>query len=314
MGLIDFILSVAGNLTDFILNLAGLLLWLNWRSIRFDPLGKRTPATLIGTLRRAEPRRGRRWHLLAALGGLLVLRAGVYRLFGPAAHWTGNLGLGVITLSFRSDIFVRMLLFSIFSFGLTLGVFYLWLLLLSILAGPEPLHRLVRMQLGWIDRWPRWLKLFLPLAATAGLWWLASWPLVWLAIIPPPVSAAHRLEEALVIGLGVYPVWKYAAGALLVLHLLNSFIYFGKHPFWNYVNVTAQTLLRPVRAALRVLWRAVSSPLPRTSPLRAENVNFSPALKIALELLLDVVGIALVFLLAEFAGWGLGSLYPRLPF
>ena len=24
---------------DFILNLAGLLLWLNWRSIRFDPLG-----------------------------------------------------------------------------------------------------------------------------------------------------------------------------------------------------------------------------------------------------------------------------------
>ena len=26
---------------DFILNLAGLLLWLNWRSDRFDPLVKR---------------------------------------------------------------------------------------------------------------------------------------------------------------------------------------------------------------------------------------------------------------------------------
>ena len=25
------------SLIDFILNLAGLLLWLNWRSIRFDP-------------------------------------------------------------------------------------------------------------------------------------------------------------------------------------------------------------------------------------------------------------------------------------
>ncbi len=44
-------------LIDFILNLAGLLLWLNWRSVRLDPLGKRTPATLIGTLRRAEPQR-----------------------------------------------------------------------------------------------------------------------------------------------------------------------------------------------------------------------------------------------------------------
>jgi hypothetical protein len=125
-------------LIDFILNLAGLLLWLNWRSVRFDPLGKRTPATLIGTLRRAEPKRLRRWHLLAALGGLLLLRAVFYWQIGSAAHWTGTLNLGVITLSFRSDFFARMLWFSIFSFGLTLGVFYLWLLLLSILAGPEP--------------------------------------------------------------------------------------------------------------------------------------------------------------------------------
>ena len=78
------------GLIDFILNLAGLLLWLNWRSVRFDPLGKRTPATLIGTLRRAEPRRLRRWHLLAALGGLLLLRALFYWQIGSAAHWTGR--------------------------------------------------------------------------------------------------------------------------------------------------------------------------------------------------------------------------------
>ena len=76
-------------LIDFILNLAGLLLWLNWRSVRFDPLGKRTPATLIGTLRRAEPRRWRRWHLLAALGGLLLLRAVFYWQIGAAANWAG---------------------------------------------------------------------------------------------------------------------------------------------------------------------------------------------------------------------------------
>ena len=277
------------GLIDFILNLAGLLLWLNWRSVRFDPLGKRTPATLIGTLRRAEPRRLRRWHLLAALGGLLLLRALFYWQIGSAARWTGILNLSVITLSFRSDYFVRMLLFSIFSFGLTLGVFYLWLLLLSILAGPEPLpfHRLVRMPLGGIDRWARGVKFLLPLIVTATLWWLASWLLAWLQVIPEPVSPAHRIEESLVIGLSSYLAWKYLAGALLVLHLLNSYIYFGKHPFWGYVNAGAQTLLSPLRAL----------------PLRVGKADFAP-----------VVGIVLVFLAAELAGRGLVLLYGKLLF
>ena len=274
-------------LIDFILNLAGLLLWLNWRSVRLDPLGKRTPATLIGTLRRAEPQRWRRWHLLAALGGLLLLRALFYWQIGSAAHWTGTLNLSVITLSFRSDFFARMLWFSIFSFGLTLGVFYLWLLLLSILAGPEPIHRLVRMQLGRIDGWPCGVKLLLPLAITATFWWLASWLLTWLQIIPQPVSAAHRIEAALIVGLNSYLVWKYLIGALLALHLLNSYIYFGKHPFWSYVNAEARTLLSPLRAV----------------PLQAGKVDFAP-----------VAGLALVFLAAELAGRGLFFLYGRLPF
>jgi uncharacterized protein YggT (Ycf19 family) len=275
------------SLIDFILNLAGLLLWLNWRSVRLDPLGKRTPATLIGTLRRAEPQRWRRWHLLAALGGLLLLRALFYWQIGSAAHWTGTLNLSVITLSFRSDFFARMLWFSIFSFGLTLGVFYLWLLLLSILAGPEPIHRLVRMQLGRINGWPCGVKLLLPLAITATFWWLASWLLTWLQIIPQPVSAAHRIEAALIVGLNSYLVWKYLIGALLALHLLNSYIYFGKHPFWSYVNAEARTLLSPLRAV----------------PLQAGKVDFAP-----------VVGLVLVFLAAELAGRGLFFLYGRLPF
>jgi len=291
------------GLIDFILNLAGLLLWLNWRSTRFDPLGKRRPATLIGTLRLAEPKRMRRWHLLAALGGLLLLRAVFYWQIGSAAGWTGNLNLGVISLSFRSDsfghYFVRMLLFSSLSFGLMLGIVYYWLLLLSILAGPEPpsFHRLVRMPLGGIDRWPRWLKLLLPLIVTASGWWLASWPLAWLQVIPQPVSPAHRIEESLVIALGSYLVWKYVAGALLVLHLLNSYIYFGQQPFWGYVNAAARTLLSPLSAV----------------PLRLEKVDFAP-----------LVGIVLIFLFTHFAqngiklSWmdvpGLVGIYGKLPF
>ena len=274
------------GIIDFILNLAGLLLWLNWHSLRFDPLGKRMPATLIGTLRRAEPRRLRRWHLPAALGGLLLLRAVFYWQIGSEAGWAaGKLNLGIIVLSFRSDSFGCILLYSLSSFGLTLGVFYLWLLLLSILDGPEPFHRLVRMQLGPIDRWSRGIKFFLPLVLAACLWWLASWVLEWREIIPGPIPAAHRIEASLVIGLGSYLAWKYVAGALLVLHLLNSYIYFGRHPFWSYVTAEAQTLLRPLRAV----------------PLRAGKADFAP-----------VVGMALVFLLAELAERGLAALYLRL--
>lgn len=277
------------RLVDFILNLAGLLLWLNWRSIRFDPLGKRTPATLIGTLRLAEPRRMRRWHLLAVLAGLLLLRAVFYWQIGSAAHWTGNLNLGVVTLSFRSDLFDRILLFSFLSFGLALGVLYLWLLLLSLLSGPEPLpfHRLVKVPLGGIDRWPRWLKCLLPFVVTAVFWWLASWLLAYLEVIPPPVSPADRLEQAVVVGLGSYLAWKYIAGALLILYLLNSYIYFGRHPIWPYVTAGAQTLLAPLSRL----------------PLRAGKVDFAP-----------VIGIMLLFVAAEGAGRGLVFLYGRLPF
>lgn len=283
------------QIIDFILNLAGLLLWVSWRSLRFDPLRKRTPATLIGTLRRAEPQRSHWWQLPAVLGGMLFLRAVLYWQIGSAFKpvWSGKLDLGVLVLSIPiHDDWAglgRACLFSLFSFGLALGVFYLWLLLLSILAGPEPppFHRLVRIQLGSLDRWPRWSKWLLPLFVTATIWWLASWLLAPLQVIPPLVSPAQRIEEALVIGLGSYLTWKYPIGVLLTLHLLNSYIYFGRHPLWAYVDAEAQTLLSPLRAL----------------PLRVGKADFAP-----------VVGIALVFLLAGLVGRGLVVLYGKMPF
>jgi uncharacterized protein YggT (Ycf19 family) len=263
---------------DFILNLAGLLLWLAWRAAKADPLGKRRPATLIGTLRRADSRKGGlgRWQLPAILAGLILLRAIFYWQIGSVSKpvWAGTLNLGAIELSFRSDAFSRMLLYSVSSFGLTLSIFYLWMLFLSVLEGPEPIHSLVRMQLGRVDRWSRGLKIILPLIVVALLWWLLSWWFGWLQIIPRPASMAHRLGEALLVGAGSYLTWKFPIALLLVLRLLNSYIYFGKHPFWNYVNLSAQTLLTPLNKI----------------PLRAGKVDFAP-----------VLGIAAVFFLAEVA-------------
>ncbi len=271
-------------IVDFILNLAGLLLWLNWRSIRFDPLAKRTPATLMGTLRPASPKKIRRWHLLVFLACLLLLRAMVYRWIAPL--WFGKIDLEVVTLSFRSDWFLRILTFSFLSFGLTLGAFYIGLLFLSLLAGPEPMHSLVKIPLGRVDGWPRWAKILLPLFATAALWWLTSWLFVWLQIIPH-ISMAARFEQSCVIGLGSYLVWKFPLVILLTLHLLNSYIYFGRQPFWKYVNVTAQKLLGSLKNV----------------PLQLGKVDFAPLL-----------ALAVVFFAAELAARGLNWLYLRLPF
>ena len=278
------------GIVDFILNLAGLLLWLNWRSNRFDPLVKRRPATLMGTLRPATPRTLRRWHLLVVIALLLLLRAVVYWRVGAETNWAGKLNLGVVVLWFSSSRHWggvgHMALFSFASFGVMLGVFYVWLLLLSLLAGPLPIHGLVRIPLGRVDGWPRWAKAVLPFLVTGILWWLASGLLIRLHILTP-LPPVGRFQQALILAGSSYLLWKIPLGAILALHLLNTYIYFGQHPFWKYVNETAQTILLPLKRI----------------PLRVSKVDFTP-----------LVGIGLIFLVAQFAERGLSQMFNRLPF
>lgn len=288
------------GIIDFILNLAGLLLWLNWRSNRFDPLVKRMPATLMGTLRPAAPQKMQRWHLLALIAVLLVFRAAVYwwigRLFPNV--WVGHLNLGLTILPFRSDLFTRMLAFSFLSFGVLLGVFYIWLLALSLLAGPMPIHSLVTIPLGRLDRWPRWAKALLPFLATAVSWCLACWLLTRLDILTP-MSSAGRFQQAVTLGASAYLLWQYPLGVILLLYLLNSYVYFGRHPFWNYVNVTARTLLEPLKKI----------------PLSLGKVDFSPLVGMALIFGLAhcLLGLHLKFVSLRLDVPGLLDLYEKLP-
>lgn len=270
------------GIVDLILNIAGLLLWLNWRSIRFDPLTKRTPSTLMGTLRPASPHKLRRWHFLIVIGGLLFLRAAIYRWLGAATgSTTCYLDFGPTAQGFRLDVFLQALAFSFFSFGRLLGILYIGLLFFSILAGPQPISGLIRIPLGRVNDWPGWLKIILPFMGTAIFWWLASW--IFEKLPPQLVSSpAEKFQGAMVMGLSSYLVWKIPACGILVLYLLSSYIYFGRHPVWNYIEVTAQTLLRPIK----------------TVPLRIGRVDFAP-----------VVAMAILFFLFEAAERGLVWLY-----
>ncbi|MBU6400393.1 MAG: hypothetical protein KGS61_08755 [Verrucomicrobia bacterium] len=278
------------GLIDLTLNIAGLLLWINWRSTGFMSRRRPPVVSLVATLTKAGAGRARRWTSLGSLLGLLLLRALFYWQIGSAVDWTPNLQLQAIALPFRSDYFSRMLIFSFLSFGLVLGMFYCWLLLLSIanrgLPDTDPLQRLVRLHLGWLERWPLGLKLLLPLLLGAACWSGSAVGLARLEIIPPAQSPAHLLQQSLVIGVCAYLSWKHLIVALLGLHVLNSYVYLGNYPFWNYVNATARNLLWPLSGL----------------PLRLAGIDFTP-----------VAGIALIWLAADYGGRGLSQLYLHLP-
>ena len=252
------------GLLDFILNLVGLLLWFNWRAARF------TPATLAGTLRRAEKTPLKSWHLPFGIVGLLVVRAlfynFIYKEFGSALNWAGRVDIGVISVPFcgANSSLMTMLLYSFYSFGVMLGVFLLWVLLLSVLKSgameTDSLRQLLRLHLGTIEKWSRVTKLLLPLLIIVPIWWLGSWPLTYWNILPPVSGMMHRFEQALLVGVGGYLAWKYLIVGALALYFVSSYVYFGKQPLWQHLDVIARLLLAPLRSL----------------PLRFGKMDFAP--------------------------------------
>ncbi len=251
-------------LFDFILNLAALLLWLSWCSRHLDPWSKRTPATLVGTVKRAEPVSPKGWLLLSALGSLLVVRALFYRQVGSAVGWTPKLDLGFVVLAFRSDQMGPVFLYSFLSFARVLLVYYFWLLTLVLInwrvPEPDPLQTLLRLHLGWLRNWPWPLLVLLPVVAVAALW-SALYPLLQrVGIVTAPQVPLHVLEQSLLLTLTLVMSLKYLLPVFLLLDLVASYVYLGVSPVWNFVGTTSRNILWPLK------------PL----PLRLARVDLAP--------------------------------------
>lgn len=260
------------GLIDIILNLAGVLLWLSWRSLRFDPLVITSPATLVGTLRRAEPQRLRGWQLLAGLAVLLLLRALLYRQIGPAADWTPKLNLFFVVLAFRSDLWLPVTLYSVLSFARVLIVCYFWLLALAMInrrsTESDPLLKMLRHHLGPVARWPWLVQLLLPLLLVTALWIALHPLLLHLGITNRVRSNTHLAEQGILIGTALYLSLQYVLPVFLFLHLIGSYVYLGTSPLWDFVGATARNLLAPLRRL----------------PLRIARFDFTP-----------VAGVILIF-------------------
>jgi uncharacterized protein YggT (Ycf19 family) len=255
---------------DFILNCACLLLWLNWRSKRLASVPRVPGIALIATLKRAGQRPSDRWPASIVLVAVLLVRAILYRQIGPSIHWIPSVTLGPIALHFRSDMFTRMLLFSLLGFFLFLATFYFSLLLVTGMnrhtTNTDQWRALVRAHLGVLARLPEWLMLLAPFIITFLFWVTLGSMFGALQLSLPPKSFRHLIEQAAVIGFSAWLLWQYVIAAVLLLHIVSSYVYLGTAPFWKFIGATARGLLRPLA------WL----------PLRVGKVDLTPLLALSL--------------------------------
>jgi hypothetical protein len=144
----------------------------------------------------------------------------------------------------------------------------------------------VQLQLGWVGRWYWPVRLLLTPLAAALAWMVISPLLVKLAIIPAPKNTAYAWQLVGLLAISAVLTWKYVLALFLGLHLLNTYVYLGNSSFWQFVTLTGNRLVCPIR------W----------FPWRLGRVDFAPAIV----LIVTLVG-------AHFASVALANLYRRLP-
>ena len=82
-------------------------------------------------------------------------------------------------------------------------------------------------------------------------------------------APVHALEQGLVLGLFACLIWKYLVVGVLTLHMVQSYVYLGRSPLWDFVGETANNFLRPLSRL----------------PLRVGKIDLAPAVAIVLALL-----------------------------
>ena len=278
------------NLLHHILNLVGLLLWIRWRSLKHSaPLHPGGPF-LVSPLQQVVPNR-LRWMLLLGIGLLIVGRAAFYRMAGPGLNWLPSLSPGAIEIEifFRSDLFPRMLLYSFLSFLTVLLLYVFSLLYLSLinrdLTDAEPYQKALRHQLGFLAGLPGFIRFFLPLLLAGAAWALIRLGLGRLDLIPAANSPVQILLESLLVGVGSYFTWLYLMAAILFVHVVTSYVYFGNFGLLAYLNLSSR----------------------KVTPL----FQWLPFLKYGTVDLTPVAGMAILFLATEYGSLGLTVLFKR---
>lgn len=238
---------------NLLLNLAGLGLWIG--AFAFSRAASRLsrPLTLLSALRPEASAAHGRLVLLGSLTALLVLRAAAYWNFSTTGGRLPSIDFGILLISFRPDLFTDLLAYSFGSFLVFLYLYYLWMLGVSLCcrsSGPvDSIENFVNQQLWFLASWHVGWKVFISLFAGAGLWLATGMVLQVFGIggIPREWSVLTLLLQSPFVAASFGCSFLLVMAVFLALHLISSYVYFGDHAVWPFIDRTAKVYLSPLR-------------------------------------------------------------------
>ena len=229
-----------------ILNLAGLLLWITWRAGTMPRPKPRNSIT--GPVPRPGPIFKHSWIYLAVLVVLLSLRAVFYHQFGPDLDWIPSLNLINESPHFRSDLFPRILAYSVLSFARWLVTGYCCLALLTTVQPQTETSitwkEFLKSQLGWLGSWPSAVHWLVAIGLAIGV---HIGEVEWIKFLGVGGETTNHFRQIPALVALDLRATLYLIMTLLALYLLNSYVYFGEQPFLKTVNESGKRLLKPLR-------------------------------------------------------------------
>jgi len=265
------------ELLNFILNLAALFLWLNWREARRMRKRSRYAQLLTRVTNTFSPWNWQHSSLLF-LGLILSLRALLYLQLAQIIDWIPVLNAGPVSLPFRADYYFRLAIYSFLDFFWFFLSAYSIFLLLSALnekkADTNPILKFIRSELGFLERWPASLKITVPFLIAFLFWFALSALLTELGIVPNLQSHSLRAQFSLILALSLLFAWRLFLLALFALDFVQNHVYLGRSPLWEFIHHTSRTLLQPVRVL----------------PTKVQGIDFAPLLGIVFTLALTALG------------------------
>ena len=94
--------------------------------------------------------------------------------------------------------------------------------------------------------------------------------LVYIGVMTPIRSNAVLLAQGCVVSVILYLSLKFVLLALLIVHVIITYIYLGTNPVWDFINTTSRNLLSPLNRL----------------PLRLGKIDLAPLIGIILVVLL----------------------------
>lgn len=114
------------------------------------------------------------------------------------------------------------------------------------LTEKDGLTREIRRRMGWVAMLPAVVLLALPVIMLGLAWLGLGWMAAQVGLVPALHGGRHLVQQAGVVGLGAVLIWRWLLTVVLLLYFVNSYVFFGASPVWDFIHHTGARLCRPL--------------------------------------------------------------------